>query len=125
MRVSSFRLFQRSSVPQRQADATCLPWVSDLWQQTTSLGRLRQMETNSVSVSLFTEQARCGSFSGTRVLLPHLSTGSDRYTDMVTIHDQRTVRKLTLRPLFLAVFLPYGGIGMSCVQAIANSPLAL
>ena len=29
---------------------------------------------------------------GTRVLLPHLSTGSDRYTDTTTIRDQRTVR---------------------------------
>ena len=36
---------------------------------------------------------------GTRVLLPHLSTGSDRYTDTTTIRDQRTVRKLTLNPL--------------------------
>ena len=35
----------------------------------------------------------------TRVLLPHLSTGSDRYTDTTTIRDQRTVRKLTLNPL--------------------------
>ena len=36
---------------------------------------------------------------GTRVLLPHLSTGSGRYTDTTTIRDQRTVRKLTLNPL--------------------------
>ena len=33
---------------------------------------------------------------GTRVLLPHLSTGPDRYTDTNTIRDQHTVRKLTL-----------------------------
>ena len=30
-------------------------------QQTTGLGRLRQMETKSVSVRLYTEQACCGS----------------------------------------------------------------
>ena len=59
---------------------------------------------------------------GTRVLLPPLSTGSDRYTDTTTICDQRTVRKLTLNPL---VFWPYGGLGVSCVQAVANSPLAM
>ena len=42
---------------------------------------------------------------GTRVLLPHLSTGSGRYTDTTTIRDQRSVRKLTLNPLvFLGVF---------------------
>ena len=37
--------------------------------------------------------------TGTRALLPHLSTGYDRYTDTTTIRDQRTVRKLTLNPL--------------------------
>ena len=42
---------------------------------------------------------------GTRVLLPHLSTGSDRYTDTNTIRDQRTVRKLTLNPLVFGSFL--------------------
>ena len=42
---------------------------------------------------------------GTRVLLPHLSTGSDRYTDPTTIRDQRTVRKLTLNPLVFWSFL--------------------
>ena len=41
---------------------------------------------------------------GTRVLLPHLSTGSDRYTDMTTIRDQLMVRKLTLNPLVFSVF---------------------
>ena len=35
---------------------------------------------------------------GTRALLPHSSTGSDRYTGMIHIRDQRTVRKLTLNP---------------------------
>ena len=35
---------------------------------------------------------------GTRDLLPHSSTGSDRYTGMIYIRDQRTVRKLTLNP---------------------------
>ena len=35
---------------------------------------------------------------GTRALLPHSSTGSDRYTGMIYIRDQRTVRKLTLTP---------------------------
>ena len=37
--------------------ATCF----DLRQQTTDLGRLRQMETKSVWVRLYTEQACCGS----------------------------------------------------------------
>ena len=35
----------------------------------------------------------------TRALLPHLSTGSDPYTDTTTIRVQRTVLKLTLNPL--------------------------
>ena len=55
--------FFNEAVYPTQAEATSLPWVSDLWQQTTSLGRLRQMETMSVSVRLYTEQACCGSFS--------------------------------------------------------------
>ena len=63
---------------------------------------------------------------GTRVLLPHLSTGFDRYTDTTTICDQLTVRTLTLNPSFFwEFFLPYGGLGVSCFQAVANSPLAL
>ena len=33
----------------------------DLRKQTTGLGRLRRMETKSVSVRLYTEQACCGS----------------------------------------------------------------
>ena len=35
---------------------------------------------------------------GTRALLPHLRTGSDRYTDRTTIRDHCTVWKLTLNP---------------------------
>ena len=35
---------------------------------------------------------------GTLALLPHSSTGSDRYTGMIYFRDQRTVRKLTLNP---------------------------
>ena len=35
---------------------------------------------------------------GTRDILPHSSTGSDRYIGMIYIRDQRTVRKLTLKP---------------------------
>ena len=41
----------------------------------------------------------------TRTLLPHSSTGSNRYTGTTTIRDQRTVQKLTLNPYsFLGVF---------------------
>ena len=32
------------------------------------------------------------------ILRPHSSTGSDRYTGMIYIRDQRSVRKLTLNP---------------------------
>ena len=41
----------------------------------------------------------------TRALLPHSSTGSDRYTGTTTIFDQRTVRKLTLN--LFTVFLEF------------------
>ena len=42
---------------------------------------------------------------GTRALLPHSSTGSNRYTGTTTIRDQLTVRKLTLNPYsFLEFF---------------------
>ena len=75
------------------------PWVSDLWQQTTSLGRLRQMETILFRYVCTPSKLAAVLSPGTRVLLPHLSTGSDRYTDTTTIRDQRTVRKLTLNPL--------------------------
>ena len=55
-------------------------------------------------------------------------TSSDLYTDTTTICDQCMVRKLTthIKHLsILGVFLLYGGLGVSCVQAVANSPLAM
>ena len=64
----------------------------DLRQQTTGLGRLRQMETKSVSVRLFTASVAVLP-PGTRALLPHSSTDSDRYIGATTIRDQRTFRK--------------------------------
>ena len=71
--------FHLSSVAHRPAEATCLPWFSDLWQQTTSLRRLRQMET-----------------------------------------------KTHIKPFcILGVVLPYSGLGLSCVQTVANSPIVM
>ena len=63
---------------------------------------------------------------GTRALLQHSSTDPDRYAGMIYIRDQRTVQKLTLKPSsILGVFWPCDGLGVSCVQLVANSPLAL
>ena len=115
--------------------------VFDLRQQTTDLGRHRQMET-----ALFQFICTPNKFVvlplDTRPLLPHLSTDSDRYPGTNVIRDQRAVRKLTLNPsslfiyffyyyyLFILIylfiyFLSCGGPGVSRVQTIANSPLVL
>ena len=61
---------------------------------------------------------------GTRALLPHLSTGSDRYTDTATIHDQRRVRKITLNPFFGEFFdrMVVSGCLVSRPQQIFHLP---
>ena len=65
----------------------------DLRQWSTGLGRLMQMETKSVSVRLYTEQACYGSptrHSGSSSAF-NSSTEFDRYTGTNIIRDQRTI----------------------------------
>ena len=64
---------------------------------------------------------------GTLALLPHSSTGSDRYTGIIYFRDQRTVRKLTLNPLkfFWEFFDPVMVSGCIVSKFVANSPCAL
>ena len=58
-------------------------------------------------------------FPRTWALLPHLSTGSDRYTDTTTIRDQHTVQKLTLNPLVFRS--PVQSTGRAIVVTLASA----
>ena len=102
----------------------------NLWQalqQTTSLGRLRQIDTKSVSVCLYTEQACCGSPSW------HLGSSAFNYRlQPLQLHDHYSLSvygsETHINPpplVFGELFCPHDGLGVICVQTVANSPLAL
>ena len=79
------RLFRWSSVPHRKVDNLCVKCF-DLRQQTTGLGRLRQMDT----IGLYRFVCTLNKLSAVihpGILLPHSSTDSDRYAGTTTIHD--------------------------------------